>query len=102
MSCAPGLLMIVLDVTVVNARFRRPDDLVLHIELAGGQRLPDRLRGLLLLAGRFGDLVDRRSVLLVGLAIFTTASMLCGSLSESDDARARAFRAGRGGAMTSA
>src|SRR5918994_5502231 len=39
--------------------------------------------GLLLLGGRAADLLGRRRVFMVGLALFTVASLVCG-LSESD------------------
>jgi len=58
--------------------------------------------GLLLLAGRLGDLVGRRRVLLAGLAVFTIASLLCGlAWSEATLIGAR-FLQGVGGAAASA
>ena len=58
--------------------------------------------GLLLLAGRLGDLVGRRRVLLGGLALFTLASLLCGiAWSEATLIGAR-FLQGVGGAAASA
>jgi EmrB/QacA subfamily drug resistance transporter len=39
--------------------------------------------GLLLLGGRAGDLLGRRSVLMAGLVVFTAASLLCGFASSS-------------------
>jgi MFS family permease len=49
--------------------------------------------GLLLLGGRAADLLGRRRVFMVGLVVFTAASLLCG-LAWSDDALigARAFQ----------
>src|SRR5690348_17281983 len=75
-----GMLMIVLDATVVNValpaiqadlRFT-PASLawVVNAYLIS-------FGGLLLLAGRLGDLVSRRGVFLTGLAVFTVASFLC-------------------------
>jgi EmrB/QacA subfamily drug resistance transporter len=58
--------------------------------------------GLLLLAGRFGDILGRKDVFLAGLAVFTLASVLCG-LSQSQGLLVAArFIQGVGGAMTSA
>src|SRR6476469_3569632 len=82
--CA-GMLMIVLDATIVNVALPSiQDDLgfsqsnlawVVNAYLIS-------FGGLLLLSGRLGDLLGRRSVFLTGLALFTTASMVCG-LSQS-------------------
>ncbi|MFE9810347.1 MFS transporter [Streptomyces sp. NPDC005227] len=58
--------------------------------------------GLLLLAGRLGDLVGRRRMFTAGLAVFTAASVLCGvATGPAVLVAARALQ-GVGGAMTSA
>ncbi|WP_171116898.1 MULTISPECIES: MFS transporter [unclassified Streptomyces] len=58
--------------------------------------------GLLLLAGRLGDLVGRKRMFTTGLAVFTVASVLCGvATSQGMLIAARALQ-GVGGAMTSA
>src|SRR5580765_3329294 len=77
-----GMLMIVLDATVVNVALPSiQDDLgfsqsslawVVNAYLIA-------FGGLLLLAGRIGDLVSRRKVFLAGLAVFVAASLVCGA-----------------------
>jgi EmrB/QacA subfamily drug resistance transporter len=100
-----GMLMIVLDITVTNVALPSiKDDLgfsqsslawVVNAYLI-------TFGGLLLLAGRIGDLIGRRRVFLYGLAVFVVASILCGaSQSEAMLIGARLLQ-GIGGAMTSA
>jgi EmrB/QacA subfamily drug resistance transporter len=102
--CA-GVLMIVLDATIVNVALPTiQDDLgfsqsnlawVVNAYLIA-------FGGLLLLAGRLGDLLGQRRVFLAGLAVFTTASVLC-ALSQSEGMLIAArFVQGVGGAMSSA
>jgi EmrB/QacA subfamily drug resistance transporter len=55
-----------------------------------------------LLAGRIGDLVSRRGMFLTGLAVFTTASLVCGASQSAAMLVAARFIQGVGGAMTSA
>jgi EmrB/QacA subfamily drug resistance transporter len=100
-----GMLMIVLDATVVNVALPSiQTDLgfssaslawVVNAYLIA-------FGGLLLLAGRLGDLVGRRLVFLSGLGVFTAASAACG-LAQSQSVLVTArFVQGAGGAMTSA
>jgi MFS family permease len=77
--CA-GMLMIVLDATIVNVALPS-----IQADLGFSQSSLAwvvnayliAFGGLLLLAGRLGDLLGQRRVFLTGLAIFTTASLVC-------------------------
>jgi EmrB/QacA subfamily drug resistance transporter len=100
-----GMLMIVLDVTVVNVALPSiQDDLgfsqsnlawVVNAYLIS-------FGGLLLLAGRFGDILGRKNVFLAGLVLFTLASLMCGASQSQEMLVAARFIQGIGGAMTSA
>src|SRR3954470_21081436 len=102
--CA-SVLMIVLDVTVVNVALPSiKDDLgfsqsslawVVNAYLIA-------FGGLLLLAGRLGDLIGRRTILLSGLAVFTTPSFVCGIAGSQELLVGARFLQGIGGALTSA
>ena len=58
--------------------------------------------GLLLLAGRLGDLFSRKGVFMIGLAVFVLASLLCGAAQSQEMLIAARFLQGAGGALTSA
>ena len=102
--CA-GMLMIILDGTIVNVALPAiQDDLgfsqsslawVVNAYLVA-------FGGLLLLAGRLGDLIGRRRIFLVGLTLFTGASLLCGLAPSAETLVAARFLQGIGGALTSA
>jgi MFS family permease len=102
--CA-GTLMIVLDTTVVNVALPSIQR-ELHFSSAGLAWVMNAyliaFGGLMLLAGRLGDLLSRRAVFLVGLVIFTGASLVCGLASSSAVLVAARFVQGIGGAMTAA
>jgi len=102
--CA-GVLMIVLDATVVNVALPSiQDDLgfsssslawvVNAYLIAFGSSL--------LLAGRLGDLMGRRNIFLAGMAIFTGLSLVCGLAPTQGVLVGARFFQGIGGAMTAA
>jgi EmrB/QacA subfamily drug resistance transporter len=100
-----GVLMIVLDATVVNVALPSiKNDLdftqsnlawVVNAYLIA-------FGGLLLLAGRLGDLLGHRRVFLAGLGVFTLASLLCGAAQSQGMLIAARFVQGAGGAAASA
>src|SRR5437773_9929771 len=102
--CA-GMLMIVLDATIVNVALPS-----IRRDLGFGQSSLAwvvnayliAFGGVLLLAGRLGDLLGRRRVFLAGLAAFTAASLLCGLSIDQEMPVGARFIQGVGGAMTSA
>ena len=102
--CA-GMLMIVLDVTVVNVALPSIQE-QLHFSSAALAWVVNAylisFGGLLLLAGRLGDLVGRRRVFLAGIGLFTLASLLCGIADSQVLLVLARFLQGVGGAMTSA
>ncbi len=100
-----GMLMIVLDATIVNVALPaiRQD---LGFSSSGLAWVVNgyliTFGGLLLLAGRVGDLIGHRTVFLTGLAVFTTASLVCGLSSTQGMLVGARLLQGVGGAMTSA
>src|SRR5690349_6390429 len=100
-----GMLMIVLDMTIVNVALPsiQAD---LGFSQAGLAWVVNAyliaFAGLLLLAGRLGDLAGRRNVFLTGLAVFTAASLACGLAVNQEMLIAARFAQGAGGALTSA
>ena len=100
-----GMLMIVLDATVVNVALPAIQD-DLGFSQSGLAWVVNAyliaFGGLLLLSGRIGDLVSRKGVFLVGLGVFTAASLLCGVAQSQGLLVGARFVQGVGGAMTSA
>jgi EmrB/QacA subfamily drug resistance transporter len=102
--CA-GVLMIVIDATIVNVALPSiQEDLgfsqsnlawVVNAYLIA-------FGGLLLLAGRIGDLIGQRRIFLIGLAIFTAASLLCAVAQTQAMLIGARFVQGVGGALASA
>jgi EmrB/QacA subfamily drug resistance transporter len=102
--CA-GALMIILDGTIVTVALPSIQR-SLDLSPAGlawvvnAYLIP--FGGLLLLAGRLGDLIGRRRVFLAGLVIFTVASVACGAAGNQQVLIGARFVQGIGGALASA
>ncbi|TMD08822.1 MAG: MFS transporter [Chloroflexi bacterium] len=100
-----GFLLIVVDMTIVNVALPSIQR-DLGFSQAGLAWVINAyliaFGGLLLLAGRLGDLFGRKRVFLVGLAIFTGASLLCGLSFNQPMLIAARFLQGIGGAVSSA
>src|SRR5215208_4223593 len=100
-----GMLMIVLDATIVNVALPS-----IQADLGFSQSnlawvvnaYLIAFGGLLLLAGRIGDLIGQRRIFLVGLTVFTAASLLCALAQTQGMLIGARFVQGIGGALTSA
>jgi EmrB/QacA subfamily drug resistance transporter len=102
--CA-GMLMIVLDATIVNVALPSIQESLDFSQsnlawVVNAYLIP--FGGLLLLAGRMGDLLGQRRVFLVGLTIFTAASVLCAASESQGMLIGARFVQGVGGALASA
>src|SRR4051794_32962848 len=99
------MLMIVLDATIVNVALPS-----IQTDLGYSQSnlawvvnaYLIAFGGLLLLAGRIGDLVGQRRIFLIGVGVFTLASLLCATAQTQGMLIGARFVQGVGGALTSA
>src|SRR5438094_5784537 len=102
--CA-GFLMIVLDMTIVNVALPSIKNDLGFTQASVAWVVNAYLiayAGVLLLAGRLGDLIGRKRIFLIGLVAFTAASMLCGLSVSQPMLIAARFLQGIGGAVSSA
>ena len=100
-----GMLMIVVDATIVNVALPTIQDSLGFSQsdltwVVNAYLVP--FGGLLLLAGRLGDLLGQRKMFLVGLGVFIFASLLCAAAENQAMLIAGRFLAGVGGALSSA
>ena len=102
--CA-GVLMIVIDATIVNVALPSIREDLGFSESGLAWVINAYLiafGGLLLLAGRIGDLIGQRRIFLVGLGVFTVGSLLCAVAPSRGTLIAARFLQGAGGAIASA
>ena len=100
-----GFLMIVLDMTVVNVALPAiQEDLGFSQSglawVVNGYLIA--FGGLLLLSGRLGDLLGRKDIFMIGMAVFLAASVVCGFAQSQEVLVVARFIQGIGGALTSA
>ncbi len=100
-----GVLMIILDSTVVNVALPAIQR-QLHFSQSSLAWVINAylisFGGLLLLAGRLGDLLGRRRIFLFGMVLFTVSSFICGLAQDQAVLITARFIQGVGGALTSA
>jgi EmrB/QacA subfamily drug resistance transporter len=100
-----GFLMIILDSTIVNVALPSIQH-DLHFSQSNLAWVMNAylvaFGGLLLLAGRLGDLLGHKRIFIVGLAVFTAASASCGLADSRSVLIGARFVQGIGGALTSA
>jgi EmrB/QacA subfamily drug resistance transporter len=102
--CA-GMLMVILDQTIVNVALPS-----IQADLGFTQSglawvvnaYLIAFGGLLLLAGRLGDLLGRKRIFMAGMVVFTLASLACGLAESRGVLIAARFVQGVGGALSSA
>ena len=100
-----GSLMVVLDVTIVNVALPSIRDDLGFSETSLAWVVNAYLLtygGFLLLGGRLGDLYGHRRLFLIGISLFTLASMTCGLASSQGVLIAARSVQGVGGAIASA
>jgi len=100
-----GVLMIVLDTTIVNVALPSIKGDLGFSETALAWVVNAYMLtygGFLLLAGRLGDLLGHRRVFLIGIAAFTLASLACGLATSRGVLVAARAAQGLGGAVVSA
>jgi EmrB/QacA subfamily drug resistance transporter len=99
-----GMLMIVLDGTIVNTALPVLKDSLNFSDgnltwVLNAYLIP--FGGLLMLSGRIGDLIGQRRMFLWGMSLFTFASLLCGLAESQEVLIAARFLQGVGGALGS-
>jgi EmrB/QacA subfamily drug resistance transporter len=100
-----GVLMIILDSTIVNVALPSIQSDLGFSQSSLAWVVNSYLitfGGLLLLAGRLGDLIGRKRMFMVGLTVFISASLFCGLAQSQGLLIGARFVQGIGGAMTSA